>query len=443
MESILREIIEGVSNNYGKSFFETITLKMHQVIGADFTFIARLDIDAYVSRTIALAAGDEIVDNMEYSLEHTPCANVADNSVCMYPDEITRLFPDDQLLIDMGIEGYIGTPLHDANGHVMGLTVALYKKPIENPEFIQTVFQVFSGRIAAEIDRMEYAQALEEKVLQRTQHLEDALTQLKLTQKQLIHQEKLASLGGVVAGVAHEINTPLGLVKTSTSFQRDLLKQLAQTFETQSLTLSGMKVFIEKSEEASTAIELNLERAIDLVNNFKFAAVDRIDGNLYEHQLNQFMQHLLTPLSAEFERNNIQVQSNIPSTIKIITFGSDLSQVLNNLIMNASVHAFTDIDHPLIVIDACEKGDKVIIEVKDNGVGIDESIRDSIYEPFVTTKRNHGSTGLGMNIVHNLVTGKLGGEICLLPSQQGTIWQITLPKLLDDQAIFSQKVSQR
>ena len=443
MESILREIIEGVSNNYGKSFFESITLKMHQVIGADFTFIARLDIDAYVRRTIALAAGDEIVGNMEYSLEHTPCANVADNSVCMYPDEITRLFPDDQLLIDMGIEGYIGTPLHDANGHVMGLTVALYKKPIENPEFIQTIFQVFSGRIAAEIDRMEYAQALEEKVSQRTQHLEDALTQLKLTQKQLIHQEKLASLGGVVAGVAHEINTPLGLVKTSTSFQRDLLKQLAQTFETQSLTLSGMKAFIEASEEASTAIELNLERAIDLVNNFKFAAVDRIDSNLHEHQLNKFMQHLITPLNAEFERNHIQVKCVIADDIKIVTFGSDLSQVLNNLIMNACVHAFSGIENPELILQAKEVDGSIIVEVKDNGVGIDERIRDCIYEPFVTTKRNQGSTGLGMNIVHNLVTCRLAGKISLLPVEHGTTWQIVLPKVLNYQAIFSQNVSQR
>jgi signal transduction histidine kinase len=443
MESILREIIEGVSNNYGKSFFETITLKMHQVIGADFTFIARLDIKAHMSRTIALAAGDEIVDNMEYSLENTPCANVADNSVCMYPNKITRLFPHDQLLIDMGIEGYIGTPLHDSNGEVMGLTVALYKTPIENPEFIETVFQVFSGRIAAEIDRMEYAQSLEKKVTQRTQHLEDTLTQLQLTQKQLIHQEKLASLGGVVAGVAHEINTPLGLVKTSTSFQKDLLTQLVQKFEDQSLTLSAMKEFIDKSEEASRVIELNLERAIDLVNNFKFAAVDRIDSNLHEHKLNDFILHLITPLSAEFERNKIKVNCTIPKHIKITTLGSDLSQVLNNLIMNSCVHAFPDIEQPEIAINAKERADNIIIEVKDNGIGIDESIRDSIYEPFVTTKRNQGSTGLGMNIVHNLVTCKLGGEISLLPSQQGATWQLILPKALNDQAIFSQNVSQR
>ena len=140
MEKILRNIIEGVSNNYGKAFFDTITSKLHESIGADFTFIARLDLDAYVSRTVSLVAGGNVVDNMEYSLEHTPCADVADNSVCLYPDSITNLFPKDQLLVDMGIVGYVGTPLHDSDGKVMGLTVALYKQPIKDIDFVKTIF---------------------------------------------------------------------------------------------------------------------------------------------------------------------------------------------------------------------------------------------------------------------------------------------------------------
>lgn len=427
MESILKEIIEGVSNNYGKSFFDTITLKMHQVIGADYTFIARLDIDAYVSRTITLVADGQVVDNIEYSLEYTPCANVADNSVCMYPEDIVRLFPQDDLLIDMGIEGYIGTPLHDAAGKVMGLTVALYKKPIPNPKLVQTVFQIFSGRIAAEIDRMEYAEYLEDKVSKRTQHLEDAMKTLQDTQDQLVQQEKLASLGGVVAGVAHEINTPLGISKTANSFYKELLLKVIKSFKEQTLTAKQMDDFLVRSLEAVETNETNLERAIDLVQNFKFAAVDRIDSSLHEHNLLTFVQHLVTPLNAEFARNHIELTINIDEHVLIQTYGSELSQTINNLIMNACVHAFNGIDAPCITISSQCYEDKIIIDIADNGVGVDESIRANVYEPFVTTKRNEGSTGLGMNIVHNLVTGKLAGSIELLPTEIGTCWRLTLP----------------
>ncbi|WP_353349059.1 ATP-binding protein [Oceaniserpentilla sp. 4NH20-0058] len=430
MEIILRDIIEGVSNNYGKAFFDTITERMHEAIHADFTFIARLDVDANVSRTIALVGKDGLQENFEYSLSDTPCANVADDSVCLYPNHIVQLFPKDQLLIDMGIQGYIGAPLHDSQGKVMGLTVALFQQKIENADTIETIFQIFSGRIAAEIERMEYAQSLEEKVQLRTQHLEDALRSLKQTQNQLIQQEKLASLGGVVAGVAHEINTPLGIAKTGNSFHQDELKKLKIGFDKKELKATDMTHYLNCAEEALTAVGLNLERAIDLVQNFKYAAVERIDGSKNEYILTDFMQHLLVPLSGELERNNIAIQVDVPVGLTIVTFGSELSQVIHNLIINASVHAFEGIESPNLTLSVSVQDEKIVIEIQDNGVGVEPTIRDKVFEPFITTKRGAGSTGLGMNIVHNIVTNHLQGSINLKPTPSGTTWQIILPQLL-------------
>ena len=432
MEAILRNIIEGVSNNYGKQFFDVITLKMHEVIGADFTFIARLDHDAYESRTISLVANGEIVDNIVYSLKDTPCANVADNSVCMYPDDITHLFPSDQLLIDMGIKGYIGTPLIDSNGKVMGLTVALYQHPIQNPEFTETVFQIFNGRISAEIERSEHEKKLEETVLKRTEHLEKALRDLKNTQVHLVQQEKLASLGGVVAGVAHEINTPLGIAKTGTSFHQDLLNKIKTQFDDKTLTASSMNEYILKGMEASQAVSHNLERAIDLVQNFKHAAVDRIDDSIHEHNLYELVSRIAQSMKAEFDRHGIDFKIEIDPTIYIITYGSDLSQVLSNLFTNACIHGFDGIDDPKVVVTAVQKEDSIIVEVSDNGVGVKENIQENVFDPFVTTKRMEGSTGLGMNIVFNQITGKLNGTIELInPAEGGTLWHIKIPSAIE------------
>ncbi len=431
MEKLLRSIIEGVSNNYGKAFFDTITLKLHESISADFTFIARLDLEANVSRTIALVADGQVVDNMEYSLDHTPCSDVADDSVCMYPKDITHLFPKDQLLVDMGIEGYVGSPLKNSNGKVIGITVALYKNPIHDIDFVKTVFQIFSGRIAAEIERTEYQADLEAQVASRTQHLEQAMLSLKRTQTQLVQQEKLASLGGVVAGVAHEINTPLGIAKTGHTFNQDLLKKVKNNFSEKSLTASAMNKYLEQSDEIMQTVSLNLERAIDLVQNFKYAAVDRIDDACHEHSLFELVSRLTGSLAAEFQRNQVECLLEVDENIKIYTHGSDLSQVLSNLILNATVHAYDECDDRKLNVTANELSDGIEILVSDNGKGVDESIRKTVFDPFVTTKRNEGSTGLGMNIVHNLVTGRLQGSIKLTcPEEGGTQWRIALPKKL-------------
>ena len=178
----LAQIIKSLKSSYGSDFFDSLTLQLHQLIGADYTFIAKLDKARYVSQTISLVAKGNKADNFEYSLTDTPCADVSDNSVCIYPRDICALYPNDQLLIDMKIDGYLGAPLHDSNGDVMGLIVALYETEITNGDEVVALFELFSGRISAEIERedkelqLKYLNnSLEDKVNRRTQELSSNL----------------------------------------------------------------------------------------------------------------------------------------------------------------------------------------------------------------------------------------------------------------------------
>ncbi len=419
MERTLRNIIEGVSNNFGKEFFDTITLKLHEAIQADFTFIARIDLEAGMSRTIAMVAEGAIVKNMEYNLLDTPCAVVAEKRICLYPKDIAKLFPKDQLLVDMAIEGYIGTPLYSSSGEVMGLTVALFRKPIENVGFIKTIFEVFNGRIAAEIERTEYAVDLEYTVAQRTQSL-------------LIEQEKLSSVGRIAAGVAHEINTPLGVVKTAHTYHTELLKKIKASLTDHTLTSKALTEYIHQAEESIDAVNINLECAIKLVKNFKYTAVDRTDEKQQDHYLHQLVSRITSSLHRELAANHIRCTVIMDENLCISTYGSDLSLVINNLLMNAVVHAFDGIEHPTLEVAASEVGDDIELLVSDNGVGVAPIIRNTLFEPFVTTRRHKGGTGLGLNIVRNQITDRLQGTIELVsPSSGGTQWRIILPKILD------------
>ncbi len=418
MERTLRNIIEGVSNNTGKAFFDVITLKLHEAINADFTFIARLNVEAGISRTIAMVADGVIVKNMEYKLQDTPCSLVAGKKICLYPKDVTKLFPQDQMLLDMAIEGYIGVPLCSSSGEIIGLTVALFRHPIESVSVIQTVFQIFSGRIAAEIERTEYAVDLEARVAQRTQSL-------------LIEQEKLSSVGRVAAVVAHGINTPLGVIKTAHSFHAEQLKKIKTDLAGHTLTQKKLTQYINQAEEVMDAINFNLENAIKLVKNFKYTAVNRTDESLQDHRLHQLVTRITASLFRELAVKGIRCSVKIDKNLCINTYGSDLSLVINNLLMNAVEHAFDGIDNPCLEVAATEEEGVVELLVCDNGVGVAEDIRSSLFEPFVTTGPNNGGAGLGLSMVRQQITECLQGTIELVsPLSGGAQWRILLPKVL-------------
>ncbi len=247
----------------------------------------------------------------------------------------------------------------------------------------------------------------------------------------LIQQEKLASLGRISVNVAHEINTPLGIANTGLSFHQNLLQEIKKEVNDKSLTVVAMGDYISQSEEVMATINTNLQRAIELAKNFQYSAVDRIDDKQHKHNLSQLVSRLTTSMSAEFLRDKITCTQNIEPTLTITTHGSDLSQVICNLIMNAAAHAFEDRENRNIEISAHPVNESIELLITDNGVGVAENIRSNIFEPFFTTKRNHGGTGLGLNIVQNLVRDRLQGTIELVsPPQGGTQWRIILPPKL-------------
>jgi len=427
----IQEIIEAVSNSYGDEFFNKITLSLDKVIKADYTFIAILDKEAYSSKTITLVAKGELIDNIEYSLKDTPCADAADDSVCCYPKEVCAAFPNDQLLVDMKIEAYLGTPLHDSHQNVMGLIVALYEQPISDEQKILTLFQLFSGRIAAELERIAYEQSLEDKITARTLELSETVEQLQTTQKQLVESEKMSALGNLVAGVAHEVNTPLGIAITTHSIMAEELKTLKDKLDSKSLSMKDMDNFINAAESAVTMQGDNLIRAKNLMENFKKTAADQHQLEIETLDVGQYYQQVISTLRSILKPQKVSLEIDCPEKILLATYSGVHAQILTNLINNSVKHGFADKDGNdtsrlnskqenkiTISIEQTSSGE-VSVNYSDNGRGLSEKAEQHVFDPFFTTARKQGGIGLGMSIVYNLISQKLNGSIELKNSDSG------------------------
>jgi len=159
--AVLPEILKGLESTYGDEFFNKMTFQLDKVIDADYTFIASIDMAQNIAKTISMVVDGAFVDNFEYDLVHSPCAVVMDDLVCIYPENICGVFPNDKLLVDMGIEGYVGVALHNSRNEIIGIIVALYRTAIKDPQMAKTLFELFSGRIAAEMERAAQSRDLE------------------------------------------------------------------------------------------------------------------------------------------------------------------------------------------------------------------------------------------------------------------------------------------
>ncbi|SFN46352.1 sensor histidine kinase [Dokdonella immobilis] len=241
--------------------------------------------------------------------------------------------------------------------------------------------------------------------------LQETLDRLTLTQRQLLEAEKLASLGGLVAGIAHEINTPLGVSVTAASHLVEEASHLSRMNERGELKRSDLDRFERAAREGSELILRNLKRADRLVRSFKQVAVDQTNEDRRVVDLAACINEILTTLGPALRKTPHKVEIVCAAPVVCETAPGALYQIISNLVMNSLMHAFADGQAGLIRIEVSRAGESAVVDYRDDGSGMDEAARARIFDPFFTTRRGQGGSGLGMHIVYNLVTQVLGGSI--------------------------------
>lgn len=278
-------------------------------------------------------------------------------------------------------------------------------------------------------------QSLEEKVNQRTialreanQELLNTLERMHQYQNQIVESEKMASLGQMVAGVAHEVNTPIGLGVTGSTLLRDKLADIQAAFEKKTLTSKQLERFIKDGVENLDLIYRNLNRAADLISNFKRVAVSQDNEISADVNVKSLLSNILMAMNAEISIKSPEIELSLPESLTISSKTGPLQQIFEQLISNSLIHGFENEKNNRIEIGAENKGNNLEITYMDNGIGVSTSIKKRIFDPFVTTKRGEGGSGLGMHLVYNLVTQALDGSITLDEDYTGgTRFVISLP----------------
>lgn len=258
--------------------------------------------------------------------------------------------------------------------------------------------------------------------------LKKTLSELKLTQEQVIESEKMAALGNLVAGMAHEINTPIGISVTASSHLDKLTEELSKKFTSNDLKKSDLERYIEKAQEASRMILSNMQRSHELISSFKQVAVDQSIEEKRIFNVKEYIHEILTSMQPQLKKTKHVIQVKCSPTINIKGYPGTLYQILSNLIMNSIKHAFLDDIIGRVIIDAQLNKNMLKLVFADNGCGILKAHQQHIFEPFFTTKRTRGGTGLGLHLVYNLVKYKLKGNINFTSSAgEGTTFYIEFP----------------
>lgn len=269
---------------------------------------------------------------------------------------------------------------------------------------------------------------LEQSVEARTRELRQALQELRRTQEGLLQSEKLASLGALVAGVAHELNTPIGNAVTVASTLTQAQQRIATQIQS-GLTRNALNDYLQEMAEGSQIIERNLARAADLISSFKQLAVDQTSAQRRRFAINELLQEISLAMRPSLRKTPYRVVIDAGGHLQLDSYPGPLGQVLMNLINNALLHAFAGLDQGCITLRVRQtQAGWLCLTVSDNGCGISAENQKKIFDPFFTTRLGQGGSGLGLHICHTLVSGLLGGHIELHSSPgQGSHFNLHLP----------------
>jgi signal transduction histidine kinase len=258
--------------------------------------------------------------------------------------------------------------------------------------------------------------------------LRESMATLQRTQTKLVESEKMAALGNLVAGVAHEINTPVGVSITAASYLAERTTEFTRVYASGEMRRSDLEKFLQTVSDGASAILSNVEHAAKLIRSFKQVAVDRSTEERRRFRLKDYLHGVLLSLRPKYKGGGHAMRINCPEDLVVDSYPGAFSQVITNLVMNSLTHGFENMDRGEIAFDISVDKDQLVVRYSDNGKGMDQETVKKIYDPFFTTKRGRGSDGLGLHMVYNLVTQTLGGQIaCGSSPNEGTTFFIEVP----------------
>ncbi|HBZ07428.1 MAG TPA: two-component histidine kinase [Massilia sp.] len=331
-----------------------------------------------------------------------------------------------------GIASWMGAPMlvHDKPYGV--LIVQSYDPATIYTKADLDLLAFIASHVAVAIARMEADRSMrrtKELLEEQNAALNSALTQLQQAQGELVRQEKLASLGELVAGVAHEINTPLGICVTATSHLVEELRLTREELAAGAMTEDSLNSFFEIVDQSLRIMTTNTQRAAALVRSFKQVAVDQSSGDIRSFNLRAYINEVLLSLQPKLKGRPIKVEVDCPPDLVMESFPGAVSQIVTNMVVNSLVHGFERDQPGHIAIRATLEGGTVAFSYTDDGAGMDKESLDKLFDPFFTTKRGSGGSGLGAHILFNLVTGALGGSVQVDSAPgQGLRYALSFPR---------------
>ena len=325
-------------------------------------------------------------------------------------------------------------PLKEIMAAMHGVVSEKYDEPIQGTHARDEIGEM-ARAVAVFRENAIAKRKAEDELRAAKDRAEKALDDLREAQQSLIAAEKLAALGGLVAGVAHEVNNPIGISLTVASSFARRCEEFAKEVDAGPLRRSRLGEFLEGGRDAANQLVANLQRAGELVQSFKQVAVDRSHADRRPFDLRESTDQIVASLRPVLKKSQITLTVDVPAGIVMDSYPGSYGQVLTNLFLNSVVHAFPDGRAGSVIVEARQVRDDVDIFVSDDGVGMSEEIQRRAFDPFFTTRRNEGGTGLGLHIIFNLVTQQLGGRLAFESRLGwGTRFRITLPRVAPGEA---------
>ena len=328
----------------------------------------------------------EVIDleRIPYTLENNPFFRVFSHPVSTTNQVIIRRKDGRELYVVLTC-----APIYDQNGKFFAAFLAM----VDASELHKTEKQL-----------QDLNKDLENRVELRTRELVE-------TQKHLMEAEKLAGLGSLVAGVAHEINTPVGVGVTAASFLFEATAELKKTMDQGLMKKSDLESYLVTAHESTRIILSNMARASNLIKSFKMISVDQSSDLQRKFRFKEYLEDIFRSLPSPNRKIQLQIQIEGDGELELNSYPGAFSQIITNLYMNSCTHGFENRVQGIIGLNFLRDQDKLILTYTDDGIGMEEPTLARVFDPFFTTRRNSGGTGLGMNIVFNLVNSKLGGRI--------------------------------